>query len=275
MRIFLAFLISMFLLSYSALGDEYRTEIDPLTIEKAKDVIRSRVIPARHQAIGVVIDAVSASFIATPYRAHTLIGSPITKEVLVANFNGVDCFTLLDYVRALSLSRDYNDFLNNLVATRYIDAQVGYLTRKHFFSDWASRSPANANDVTDTISKKYVTAEKQLNLKPDGSEYIKGLGFITRTIIYIPGQNIDQNVLDKLKTGDFVGVYSPLDGLDVSHAGIVIKHQGKVYFRNASSLSRNMKVVDTPFMTYMAKKPGIVVLRMNTPKVVEEDQRGH
>ncbi len=272
MRIFLVFLSSIFLLSYSAVGNEYNAQIDPFTMEKATDVIRSRVIPARHETIGVVIDAVSASFIATPYRAHTLIGSPTMKERLVANFNGVDCFTLLDYVRALSLSRDYNDFLNALVATRYIDGRIGYLTRKHFFSDWAARVPANANDVTDTISKKYVTVKKQLNRKPDGGEYIKGLGFIARNITYIPGKNINRNVLDKLKTGDFVGVYSSLDGLDVSHVGIAIKHKGKVFFRNASSLSRNMKVVDTPFMAYMANQPGIVVLRMNTPGAIEEDQ---
>ncbi|WP_232233881.1 N-acetylmuramoyl-L-alanine amidase-like domain-containing protein, partial [Salmonella enterica] len=63
------------------------------------------------------------------------------------------------------------------------------------------------------------------------------------------------------KNGDYIGVYSPLDGLDVSHVGIVVRHDEQVWFRNASSLAANRKVVDTPFMEYMHSRPGIVVLR--------------
>ncbi|ECV2939181.1 N-acetylmuramoyl-L-alanine amidase-like domain-containing protein, partial [Salmonella enterica subsp. enterica serovar 4,[5],12:i:-] len=51
------------------------------------------------------------------------------------------------------------------------------------------------------------------------------------------------------------------DGLDVSHVGIVVRHDEQVWFRNASSLAANRKVVDTPFMEYMHSRPGIVVLR--------------
>ncbi|EBE4966290.1 DUF1460 domain-containing protein, partial [Salmonella enterica] len=53
----------------------------------------------------------------------------------------------------------------------------------------------------------------------------------------------------------------PLEGLDVSHVGIVVRHDGQVWFRNASSLAANRKVVDSPFLEYMRAKPGIVVLR--------------
>ncbi|MDI4746085.1 DUF1460 domain-containing protein, partial [Salmonella enterica subsp. enterica serovar Kentucky] len=41
----------------------------------------------------------------------TLIGGPGTPEVLVANFNGVDCFTLADYVEALARSDNQKSFL--------------------------------------------------------------------------------------------------------------------------------------------------------------------
>lgn len=54
-----------------------------------------------------------------------------------------------------------------------------------------------------------------------------------------------------------------MQGLDVSHTGIVIRAGDAVWFRNASSLSANRKVVDTPFLNYMRSKPGIVVLRAN------------
>lgn len=72
---------------------------------------------------------------------------------------------------------------------------------------------------------------------------------------------INQILLQRLKTGDFVGIYSPLDGLDVSHVGIIIRKNNKIYFRNASLLTKNRKVIDTLLETYLKNKPGIVVLR--------------
>ncbi|EDX8203923.1 DUF1460 domain-containing protein, partial [Salmonella enterica subsp. enterica serovar Paratyphi A] len=135
------------------------------------------------------------------------------------------------------------------------------LSRRHFFSDWFAATPRNARDVTPDISPDYVVVDKQLNHKPDGGEYIPGLGIHPRKINYIPGRAINQQVMNHLKNGDYIGVYSPLDGLDVSHVGIVVRHDEQVWFRNASSLAANRKVVDTPFMEYMHSRPGIVVLR--------------
>ncbi|WP_312118492.1 N-acetylmuramoyl-L-alanine amidase-like domain-containing protein, partial [Pantoea vagans] len=50
-------------------------------------------------------------------------------------------------------------------------------------------------------------------------------------------------------------------GLDVAQAGIAVRHDGRLWFRNASSLAANRKVVDAPFREYMRSKPGIIVLR--------------
>lgn len=58
--------------------------------------------------------------------------------------------------------------------------------------------------------------------------------------------------------------------LDVSHVGIIIKDHNNIWFRNASSLAKNRKVVDSPFIRYMATKPGIVVLRDKTDQYPEK-----
>lgn len=235
--------------------------MDDTTAEKVNNIILREVIPASGKSHGEIINRVSSVFLDTPYQAATLIGSPDTPEALVANFNGVDCFTLVDYVEALTRSRDQNMFLHNLARTRYVNGRVSYLSRRHFFSDWFATAPRNARDVTPEISPDYVTVKKQLNRKADGSEYIPGLGIHPRSINYIPGSAISTQVLNNLKTGDYIGVYSPLAGLDVSHTGIIVHHDGKVWFRNASSLAANRKVVDSPFMEYMHSRPGIIVLR--------------
>ena len=239
----------------------YQTNLDSFTAGKISHIIRSVVIPSSEEKRGEVISRVSSTFLSTPYQADTLIGGPDTTEVLVANFNGVDCFTLTDYVQALTRSHNQKSFLHNLAEVRYTRGNVDYLSRRHFFSDWFATKPRNARDVTSVISPEYVVADKQLNLKSDGGEYIPGLGIRHRKINYIPGKDISQQMLDRLKTGDYVGVYSPLEGLDVSHVGIVVRHDGQVWFRNASSLGAYRKVVDSPFQEYMRQKPGIVVLR--------------
>ncbi|MEA5217531.1 DUF1460 domain-containing protein [Enterobacter cloacae] len=209
----------------------------------------------------------SAGFQTRFATANTLIGDPDTPEILVADFNRVDCFTLIDYVEALTHSNDQKSFLQNLVRIRYTGGHVDYLHRRHFFSDWFATAPRNARDIPPYISPDYIVVDKQLNRKQDGGEYIPGLGIHLRKINYIPGKAINQKVVNHLNDGDYVGIYSPLDGLDVSHVGIVVRHDGQVWFRNTSSLTGNRKVMDSPFLEYMRTKPGIVVLRAGSQPV--------
>lgn len=259
------FLLASLCFTSYAMADvaKYKTVIDGYSARKVDEVIQDVVLPNAKAKQGDLIDLVSSTFLQTPYQGGTLIGSQSTPEQLVVNLRGVDCFTLVDYVQALTKSGTRKAFLRQLVKTRYVDGKVSYLSRRHFLSDWFATSPHNARDVTPEISLHYLTAEKHLNLKPGGGEYIPGLGIITRKINYIPGYAIDRSVLERLHNGDYVGVYSPMQGLDVSHTGIVIRAGDAVLFRNASSLSANRKVVDTPFLNYMSSKPGIVVLRAN------------
>lgn len=240
---------------------DYPIVMSDNALEKINRIIESEVKPNNSLQRGELIDHVSALFLGTPYLADTLIGSPEQQESLVINFDAVDCFTYLDYVVALTKSSDVSSFFNSLVNTRYKNSSVKYYNRKHFFTDWYALSPESAVDVTSTLSPDTIRIEKQLNRKSNGDEYIKGLGVIPRTITYIPAKSINQKVFDNMQNGDLVGVYTPLSGLDVSHTGFVIKKHNQVFYRNASSLSKNNKVVDTPFMEYMHSKPGIVVLR--------------
>ncbi|EPK0078646.1 DUF1460 domain-containing protein [Klebsiella aerogenes] len=207
---------------------------------------------------------ISSRFLGTPYQAHTLIGSSSMQEKLVTNPSTVDCFTFLDYVRSMAHASSWQTYVSELVKTRYTNGMIDFTGRKHFFTDWAVISPRNAQDVTQDISPYTITVNKQLNQKNKKQEYVKGLGIISRRISYIPASAIDKEVINKLQTGDYVGIYSTKRGLDVSHVGIIIKDHNNIWFRNASSLAKNRKVVDSPFIRYMATKPGIVVLRDKT-----------
>jgi hypothetical protein len=98
-----------------------------------------------------------------------------------------------------------------------------------------------------------------LNRKDDGSYFLPGIGPFERTISYIPSQSVNETTCRRLRTGDYVGIYSSLSGLDVSHVGIAVKDGPSMNFRHASSAAQ--KVVDQDFSEYISGKPGIIVFR--------------
>jgi len=210
---------------------------------------------------GEAIKSVSAAFLGTPYVAGTLVGSDTVAERLVIDFQGVDCFTYLDYVYALSKSSTADHFSENLRQTRYVNGVVSYGDRKQFFTDWSHLTPLNATDITRDISPRAVTVRKNLNQTAAGGKYFPSLAVTPRDITYIPAKAITSAVVHRLKNGDFIGIYTPAAGMDVSHTGIFVMTDGGPMLRNASSRAANKKVVDSPFLAYVRRTPGIVVLR--------------
>lgn len=242
----------------AALAAPNATNIDDFTSRKIDELLAARGGGASK---GDLVELLSRQFLGTPYTADMLIGSANEPEQLVIDFRGVDCFTYLDYVEALSRSTDRDQFVANLIQTRYRDGQVDFLHRKHFFSDWAYAPRIAAADITGSLSPAAVTVAKNLNEKADGSNYLPGLPVVARGITYIPSAAVDGNVIGQLRTGDYIGAYADLPGLDVTHVGIFVATPGGPVFRNASSLSANNKVVDSSFSDYVRTTPGIVVYR--------------
>ncbi len=135
------------------------------------------------------------------------------------------------------------------------------MTRRHFFTDWLQQADSSISDVTQQISSNSILVNKTLNRKNNGQLLIQDLPITNRLIRYIPTKHIDNSVLGAIKTGDYIGVYSSKPELDVSHVGIAIRQGEKVYFRNASSIKRVLKVSDVDLKQYLQGKTGIVVLR--------------
>ncbi|WP_273756345.1 DUF1460 domain-containing protein [Bartonella sp. MM73XJBT] len=237
-----------------------RVKLDSYTLEKLNDLLKKRS-QANHHETGKMIGLLSEAFLGTPYQANMLHGSENTPEKLIIDFRGLDCFTYLDYVEALRKSTSQTAFIDDVIRTRYVDGNVSFLNRKHFFTDWAYREYKLATDITAQISPNAINIEKYLNKKADGGNYLPGLPVVKRNITYIPSNFIDEEVISHLQTGDFIGIYTKLAGLDVTHVGFFIMTEHGPMLRNASSRKENKKVVDSPFMNYVAKTPGIIVLR--------------
>lgn len=237
-----------------------RVTMDPLTADKLRALLQ--IQPQQHAVdIGQMNDLISREFLQTPYVPNKLQGSATLAEKLVVDFRGLDCFTYLDYVEALRQSHDEAGFINNLVQIRYVNGEINFLNRRHFFSDWAQAGQPLADDVTALLGADAVTVAKHLNQKADGGHYLSGLPVAERDITYIPSARIDQHVLSRLRTGDYIGIYTPLAGLDVTHTGLFIQTAQGPVLRNASSKQNQRVVIDSPFMEYVHDVPGIVVLR--------------
>lgn len=205
--------------------------------------------------------SVSGRFLGTAYGANTLVGSADEPEQLIVELESVDCFTYADYVEALKRSSDRDEFVDNLVDVRYKNGEVTFENRKHFFTDWSASSPAVATDITPTLGGEAVSSAKNLNLKDSGGVYLPGLPVVARTVSYLPSAAVDAGVIDRLRTGDYLGAYATDGGLDVTHVGIFVDSADGPVFRNASTVPGDDSVVDSPLAEYLQTVPGIVVLR--------------
>ncbi|NJC87184.1 MAG: DUF1460 domain-containing protein [Desulfuromonas sp.] len=211
---------------------------------------------------GERIVRISERFLDTPYRAQTLVGSADTPEQLTIRLDAVDCFTLLDYVEALRRTGDPGEFRNRLIEVRYRDGIIAWNQRRHFFTDWAAAPGGRLVDVTAEVGgDRARQAAKVLNRKVDGSRYLAGVAEQERPVRFIPTQRLDAKVLGRLHPGDYLGIYTDQAGLDVSHVGIVVRKDGRLWLRHASSRREVGRVVDSDLSAYLAGKPGIVILR--------------
>jgi hypothetical protein len=228
---------------------------------------------AEFRLAGRKIDFISRQFLGMHYREGTLIGNEKTSEVFVVDLSGVDCFTFIDYVEALRLSDSISTFKNNLKQIRYRSGTVAFNHRNHFFSDWSVFNRDLIEDATVRVGGGHArSSEKKLNVKEDGTLYLPGIAPIDRIVEYIPAGSINESVIGKCETGDYIGIYADNPGLDVTHVGIVIKDQDEVYLRHASSLPEYRKVIDQGFLSYMVGKGGFLVLRPKDKKQVRSQE---
>ena len=211
---------------------------------------------------GKRISYISEQFLGTGYEESTLNGSIDTEEVFTLNLGALDCFTLIDYVEAMRLSSSFYSFRGNLKKVRYQNGIISFEKRNHFFTDWILSNADQVEDVTQKVGAgKTRPIRKRLNIKEDGMPFVPGIRSVQRDISYIPSSAINDEVTGRLNNGDYVGIYSGMKGLDVSHVGIFIREGSSAVYRHASSRQEHRKVLDEDFVAYVSSKPGIIILR--------------
>lgn len=220
-------------------------------------------------------------FTGTSYVANTLETEP---EQLVVNLREMDCTTFAENCLAIaktiqSENLTFEQFADELKNVRYRNGKIdGYPSRLHYFSDWIFNNQQKklVEDVSKEIAATPYNKEVDfMSTHPDSYEQLKDSAALvkeiaeqendinSRQLFYIPENKIAE-VEDKLMDGDIVGITTSVEGLDISHVGILVRKAGRIHLMHASSLAEEVVVSEGTLEDYLLGSKsanGIMVAR--------------
>ena len=231
-----------------------------------------------------LIEFYARQLLGTPYVAHTLEAD---EELLTINIHELDCLTFIESLYALTRAtlnhryswRDYASYIENV---RYRGGVMGdYSTRIHYISEWIIDNNVRGNlmEVTpelphaDYMVKNidYMShnPSQYRQLKDDTAmiEKIRRYELRQHRFPYLKRSWLnDKGVKAMLRSGDFISLVTKLDGLDVSHNGIVIvDEKGDPYLLDASMSGGKVMLESKPLFKYLERSKtniGVRVFRM-------------
>ena len=216
--------------------------------------------------------------------AHTLEGD---EEMLTINIHELDCLTFIESLYALTRTtlnhryswRDYAACIENI---RYRGGTMGdYSSRIHYISEWIIDNNVRGNLVEITPDLPHAdymiknidymshNPGQYRQLKDDTAMVakIKRYELLRHRFPYLKRSWLnDKSVKEVLRSGDFVSLVTKIEGLDVSHNGIIIKDdKGEPYLLDASMSGGKVMLEEKPLYKYLERSKtniGIRVFRM-------------
>lgn len=219
----------------------------------------------------------------TPYVAHTLEGD---NEMLTINIDQLDCTTFVETLYALARTtlqgrQSWRDYAANLESLRYRGGVMGdYSTRLHYISLWIidNFSRGNLVEVTPdlphattmvkTINFMSTHADSYQSLKGDSAMVVKIKrmedGLRNHQMPYLKKMWLNKDdVRQALHAGDFVGLVTRIDGLDISHLGIIEKDEnGEIYLLDASMSGGKVMIESEPLGRWLKSGKNTLGIRV-------------
>jgi hypothetical protein len=234
-----------------------------------------------HAPVGDNMVALGGHFVGTPYVAHSL--EEPGEEHLVINLRGFDCLTLVENCLAFSRcftsgKTSFDAFRAQLTHIRYAGGAIkGYTSRLHYFTDW----------MADNVRKGVV---QDMTVAVGGEEYRKTINFMSthrqsykqlvddsalervqaaetllsdNALRRVPREKIS-SALGLLHNGDIIGTVTSMEGMDISHTGMVIVKDGTAKFLHAPLSGGAVTISEGSLAEYAGRSKsltGIVVAR--------------
>lgn len=232
--------------------------------------------------MGDLVLKIGLDFLNTPYVAKTL--DKTKEEKLVVNLHQLDCTTFAENCLALartvkSEKSGLETFFNELESIRYRGGKMdGYASRLHYFSEWitdnevrrhvqsmAAQMGGKLLPVTLNFMSSHPQEYPQLINDPASTALIKGIEekVSAQKHYYIPVSQVE-SIEGMIRDGDIVTLTTAIPGIDVSHVGILLKKDGRVYLLHASSSLQKVVISSEPLALYLAKSKkttGVMIAR--------------
>lgn len=185
-------------------------------------------------------------YLGRPYNAYSLDRG--TAERLQLDLTRFDCFLFIEQLLALVNSRDVTtqteavgQFGDHVRRLRYMDGQVDYCRRHHYFSRWAEAAERQGYLVNITrYLPGALSRERPLNFMSNHAGSYEPMkvarnrncitaleGDLSVSQAYIPLAKLGE-ALPSLRSGDLFGLVTQVEGLDVTHVGMVEVSNGAV-----------------------------------------------
>jgi len=275
------FLLSLFLIVLQARLSA--SEIVLSSMDKAMIQAKLEKFAAdKSLPIGDLVLKIGLDFLNTPYVAKTL--DKTKEEKLVVNLHQLDCTTFAE--NCLALARTIKSdkpgietFLSVLESIRYRGGKLdGYASRLHYFSEWISDNELRHHvqsmaaqmggkllPVNLSFMSSHPQEYPQLINDPAATALIKATEekVSAQKHYYIPVNQVE-SIDGLVKDGDIVTLTTSIPGIDVSHVGILLKKEGRVYMLHASSSIQKVVVSSEPLAQYLAKSKkttGVMIAR--------------
>ena len=244
--------------------------------------VLEQFVEEKQTPTGELIVKVGTFFLETPYVANTL--ETEGEERLVINLREMDCTTFAENCLALtrtiqSEKPGIDRFWQELAGIRYRNAAInGYSSRLHYTTDWIFNNQQKnlVRDVTGDISKTpYIKTINFMSTHPGSYRHLKDNAVLVteiariekdishRPYYFIPKENI-AGLESQLKDGDIVALTTSIDGLDVSHMGLLVRKNNRIHMLHASLSSMKVAVTEEPLADYLKNSKtvtGIMVAR--------------
>ena len=236
--------------------------------------------------IGEIMQAVGERFLGAPYVAGMLDEG--NEETLRAPLDRFDCVLFIETALALAQGiavqdDSYDGFLRRLEDLRYRDgAMDGYCSRLHYFSEWIrdNERRGHVQNLTGELGGEPLgktldfmsTHRESYPRFAQNDSLFQGIQAMERDlegtdVRYIPQDRI-RDVYNQLQAGDLVAFATHIDGLDVTHTGLVYAHEdGSKGLLHASTSDGVTIAADLQaYVESVKSQIGVVIIRPIDPR---------
>lgn len=243
--------------------------------EAARAIDATAPLPMNRALVGL-----ARRYLGRPYNAYSLDRTP--QERLVLDLTRFDCFLFVEQLLALVNSRDVasqteavETFTDHVLRLRYQGGRVDYCTRQHYFTRWAEEAERQGYLVNMTrFLPGAVSRQRPLTFLSSHAGSYEPMGqprnracitALEKTLVvhqaYIPLARFHE-ALPSLRDGDIFALVTSVEGLDVTHVGLVELGESGVDAIHAAPGAGVTRSLDLPaYAAAVEDVIGIMVLR--------------